>query len=525
MSRLATWPSSCAITPRSSRGDVSCSRPSVTATTARLGVLNSNPNINIGGNTLDGRYFNGLIDDVRFYSRVLTAGEIATLLPGTAPTVALATATNIVTNTFTVTASFSKVVSGFTLDDIVVANGYASALAGSGGVYDFTVTPVLPGPVTVRIPAARAVDSDGNGNIASTDLVLTAVDASIPNTGLIGYWSFNETNGATAFDSSGTGNNGALVNLSNVNRLPGVWGNGIFFNGTNGYVTVSNSLGGDFSLSLWIKSTQVFQLTDQTFNGTGIIWSDVGGTANDFVLGGTRDVAGKNRLSFFTGNPDNSINGTRDICNDKWTHLAVVRKKATGEQRLFVNGTLEASSIGGTNLLTANPVINFGGNTLNSRYFLGLMDEVRAYNRALSDSEVAALAAAGGYESWAATTMPATPAALVSPAADPDGDGQINLLEYAFDTDPLAPNASALTIVRAGDGSIWVSYPRRTGFSGLRYSVLKSDDLVSWSPVTDGYFDETTQPVPGKSLEIVSDRIVNVAGATFFRIVVDLLEP
>lgn len=492
---------------------------------AGLAVLNANPNIHIGGNTLDNRYFNGAIDDVRFYSRVLTQAEIATLLTTTPPTAALTTPSSTVSNSFVVTATFSEVVSGFAADDIVIANGYAGPISGSGGIYSFTVTPTLPGTVTVGIPAARVTDSDGNGNLAAANLVVTATDSAIPSIGLVGYWSFNETNGATAFDSSSAGNNGTLVNLNNANRVPGVWGNGIYCNGTNGYITISNNLGNDFSLSLWIKTTQVFQQTDQTFNGTGIIWSDVSGGANDFILGGTRNASGTNRLSFFTGNPDSWINGTRNLSDHKWTHIAVVRTKATGARRIFVNGVLEASGAAGTNTLTANPVITFGGNTLNSRYFLGVMDEVRAYNRALSDGEVAQLAQAGGYESWTLANMPNTSAALVAPTADPDGDGQNNLLEYAFNSNPLAANASPFTIVRAGDGSIWLSYPRRTGFSGLRYTVWKSDDLAAWAPVTDGYLNEVTQPVLGQPLEMVSGRIVNVTTGAFFRLEVNQVEP
>jgi len=493
--------------------------------TAGLATLNSNPNIHIGGNTLDNRYFNGAIDDVRFYSRVLTPAEIATLLTTTPPTVTLATASATVTNQFPVTVSFSEVVLGFTDADLVVVNGTAGPLMGGGGVYTFTVTPNFPGPVTVRVPAGVAVDADGNASLAATDLVVTAVDASIPTIGLVGHWSFNETNGTTAFDSSGTGNHGAMNNLNNANRVPGIWGNGLAFNGTNTYVAVSNALGADFSLSLWIKSTQVFQQTDQTFNGTGIIWSDVGGTANDFILGGAGNLDGTNRLSFFTGNPDSSLNGTRNITGGKWTHLAVVRKKATGERRIFVNGALEAVSNAGTNLLTANAAIHIGGNTLNSRYYAGQMDEVRAYNRALSDAEVDALANSGGYASWVTQTMPDTAAAQTLGSADPDGDGQLNLLEYALGTDPLAVSGSPFTIERAGDGSLWLMYPRRIGFSGLRYTILQSDDLVSWSAVESGFLDESTQPVPGESLEIVAGRIVDVTGRAFFRLEAEPIAP
>jgi hypothetical protein len=368
-------------------------------------------------------------------------------------------------------------------------------------------------------------DANGNGNPASADLVVSVVDGAIPVLGLAGYWLFDETNGVTAFDNSPAGNNGTLVQINNNDRVPGVWGNALSFNGTNGYVAISNNLGGDFTISLWIKSTQIFPQTDNTFAGTGLFWSDVGGTHNDFVLGGTRSATGINRLSFFTGNPDSSINGTKNIANGQWTHLAVVRHKATGERRLFVNGTVDADDSGSTNFLSGNPMVSIGGNTLDSRYFLGQMDEVRVYNRALSDAEIAALAAAGGYASWVAGTMPGVSAALTGAAADPDGDGQPNLIEYALDTNPLQTNASAFKIMSFGDGSLYLSYPRRTGFSGLVYTVWKSDDLLTWTPVTFGIADESTQSVAGKSVEVVTDRIGNLSERAFFRLEVKPVTP
>ncbi len=458
---------------------------------------------------------------MRFYSRVLSQAEIVTLLPTTAPAVALSTPLTTVTNAFTVTATFSEVVSGFSSTDVVVFNGYAGPISGSGGVYSFVVTPLTPGAVTVRIPAGVASDADGNGNLASSDLVVMASDSSVSSLGLAGYWPFDESGGSVALDLSGAGNNGTLFNLGNANRVGGVWAGALSFNGTNGYVGVSNNLGDDFTLSLWIKTTQVFPQTDNTFAGTGLIWSDVGGTHNDFVLGGTRSAGGINRLSFFTGNPDTSVNGTKTISNGRWTHLAVVRKRATGERRLFVNGVLDVVSFGSTNVLRDNLAMAIGGNTLDGRYFLGLIDEVRAYNRALSDTEVAALAAAAGYQSWAATL----PAASASPYADPDGDGQVNLLEFAFDTNPLVPNASPFAVNRASDGSLWLTYPRRTGLSGLQYTVLRSNDLFTWAAVAGGDLEETTQPIAGRPMETVTARIVNATDRAFFRLQVQSAQP
>ena len=70
-----------------------------------------------------------------------------------------------------------------------------------------------------------------------------------------------------------------------------------------------------------------------------------------------------------------------------------------------------------------------------------------------------------------------------------------------------------------------ISYPRRTGFSGLQYTVLKSADLFSWTPVPDGYLAETTQPVSGKPLEMVTARIVDASGGGFLRLQVTSIQP
>ena len=71
-----------------------------------------------------------------------------------------------------VTAAFSEPVSGFTLDDITVANGTASGLSGSDGVavYTFAVTPDALGEVTVDI--AAGVTKDGEGNTTARRLSL-----------------------------------------------------------------------------------------------------------------------------------------------------------------------------------------------------------------------------------------------------------------------------------------------------------------------------------------------------------------
>ena len=72
-------------------------------------------------------------------------------------------------STISLTATFSRPVSGFTVEDITVANGVAGDLVESGGgaIYTFQVTPDRIGEVAVAIAAGVAEDAAGNGNRAA----------------------------------------------------------------------------------------------------------------------------------------------------------------------------------------------------------------------------------------------------------------------------------------------------------------------------------------------------------------------
>ncbi|MGH9801746.1 MAG: Ig-like domain-containing protein, partial [Blastocatellia bacterium] len=98
-----------------------------------------------------------------------TADSISRTYDSVQPTLVLSTSAADPTNLspFTVTATFSKSVSGFALGDIIVTNGVASALSGGPSVYTFSVTPSSDGLVSIDVGADVATDSVGNGNTAA----------------------------------------------------------------------------------------------------------------------------------------------------------------------------------------------------------------------------------------------------------------------------------------------------------------------------------------------------------------------
>jgi hypothetical protein len=108
------------------------------------------------------------------------------------------------------------------------------------------------------------------------------------NSGLVGFWSFNQGNmaGTVAYDSSGNGNNGTLTN--GPTRTIGKIGQSLTFNGASDqYVNAGSASslddietqgGGGFTLSAWIYPRSNGQ------NNAGYIFDKGGGGTGDIYL-------------------------------------------------------------------------------------------------------------------------------------------------------------------------------------------------------------------------------------------------
>ncbi len=200
---------------------------------------------------------------------------------------------------------------------------------------------------------------------------------------LVAHLRFDEGSGSTAHDTSDNGNDGVLN--GDPRWVAGTVGGALEFDGDGDYVEMARVVQDDFTLLAWIKTdTPGLSLGGQGYQGSGLIWSDVAGVANDFILA----VLGT-KLSFFCGNPDLSANSDKDIVTGDWVHVAATRSAQQQEIGIYIDGQQEKTMAhGNSGPLNALDTMAIGGNVLDSRYYTGLVDDVQLYDNVLSQAEI-----------------------------------------------------------------------------------------------------------------------------------------
>lgn len=205
------------------------------------------------------------------------------------------------------------------------------------------------------------------------------------DTHLVGWWKLDETSGKTAADSSQRKRKGALkedLSFDN-NSADGKIGKALRFDGKDGYVEITKYKGivgtKPRTVTAWVRTT--------TSKGQVISWG-----ADDFGKMFT--------FCFIRGRLGIRPNGgyyymNQAIHDDQWHHVAAVIKDAElpnlhDDAVLYLDGVIaEIHDIG---LLDLWPIDT--GSDLDVTIgdgFKGLIDDVRIYDRVLSDEEVLAL--------------------------------------------------------------------------------------------------------------------------------------
>ncbi len=205
---------------------------------------------------------------------------------------------------------------------------------------------------------------------------------------LVGYWKMEEGGGTKARDLSGWGNDASLV--GSPTWTPGAKGLAINLNGSTSYGLVSDQANLDattgLTLSAWIKPGAQ--------GNQDIISRAILGSVDGYTLGLSPSSPGTVFMQLneaTTGNAYRLDSLTHYPFNgNTWMHVAATYDGTT--MRMYINGVEEQSNSGPSSIAANLLNLGIGAQSDGARRFRGHLDEVRIYRRALSASEIVALA-------------------------------------------------------------------------------------------------------------------------------------
>ena len=216
--------------------------------------------------------------------------------------------------------------------------------------------------------------------------------------GLVGHWTMSQDSikGSLLADKTPYENDGTIYGATFTTDRKGKANSAMSFDGVDDYIDIDfpNELIGfttqDFTISFWMNA--------KTFSGQStykriIDITETISPANNFQFSGT---SFNNQLQFY-GHKDGII--YRKAMNpettplNEWIYVVGLWKSNINDISLYVNTIEQTNSGYGTPTAVSSNVFNIGrrgdGNT--DTYFNGSIDDVRIYNRALSQEEITLL--------------------------------------------------------------------------------------------------------------------------------------
>jgi MSHA biogenesis protein MshQ len=213
---------------------------------------------------------------------------------------------------------------------------------------------------------------------------------------LVGYWAFNENQGAVARNSAISEYNGKI---NGAKWVPGKIGSALEFNGAGDFVEVKDTAENSpfaltsMSISAWIKPS-AYPSGDAPVWCAGIAGKGYNSESTygirlhcdgrlHFRAYGPFGESGKMASFDCRGEKD------KEVSLNEWHHVAVTYDNV--KVKLFLDGKLD-SAYKENRLPGINKQSIFIGFTspVSERYFKGIIDEVKIYKGALTDAEVEA---------------------------------------------------------------------------------------------------------------------------------------
>lgn len=292
--------------------------------------------------------------------------------------------------------------------------------------------------------------------------------------GMWAHWPMIETNEANPAVPDGIG--GFHGTRQGTLRIDGKHDHALFFDGTDDAVSIPalHLNANRVTISGWIRR-------DGPVNDIAGLWMTRAGASPGVGL----HIASDHTLRYhWADSPSGAAenwNSTLIVPQGRWVFvaLAIEPTQATLMMRDGDSLTWEvrdaihnAEEIDGTSYLGWDPASP-------TRRFHGAMDDWRIQKRALSPADFDLLFhdSLNAWELYALDD--GVPASDIGPAADPDGDGIPNLIEFALHASPKNTTPPPVAMTQVGDGSWRFHFP-----PSLEPSVILglewSQDLANW---------------------------------------------
>lgn len=334
-------------------------------------------------------YFNGSVDEVMAWNRVLSQAEIQNVMSNGIPEPILPTPPTTIAAPASRTNSQGDMafLSGIVFGDQPMSYQWLSNGIVMPGQTNSTLELYwLTSPGT-NYYSLSATNSAGS-NVTSSAAVVVLPDATPNiNSGMVSYWPMDTTSNSVSTPDLVSQNNFQLANMSSTNLIAGEFGNALAFDGATQYGleatgTPIYDVSTTYTVALWVKGSSG-HANEQTF-------------ANGHTNGNYFFIGPDNTGS--TGKVDVRINpgmgdtlSTATAFDNTWHHVVWVDQNGAG--LLYIDGNLDQTPYNyghgalGSVSLTNTTVGALAANTLRD-FYSGAVDDVGTWNRRLSYTEI-----------------------------------------------------------------------------------------------------------------------------------------
>ncbi len=380
------------------------------------------------------------------------------------------------------------------------------------GSWSYTWVPSTAGPAVVR---TRAVDDSLNLESPSAGISVSVRAGSTSTTGLVAAYSFDQGSGTALTDSAGQGHHGTIAGAS---WAAGHSGQALSFDGVDDWVTVSDSsaldLTNGMTVEAWVNPAAL------TNFASVVLKERPGGLSYALYAadGANSPPAGY----VFVPNQDRNALGLSELPLNTWSHLATTYDGST--LRLFVNGTEVGSRTVDAAIVTSNNPLRIGGNSVWGEFFNGRIDNVRVYNRALSEGEIRTNMSTpvGGTLETTPPTGSVTPppggtvSGVVNVAASASDNVAVAGVQFLLDGQPLGVEDVA--------GPYTIPWDTRTVSNGSHTLTARVRDMAGNFTTTSGVAvtvsnaADTTAPIvtvtqPASNLRVAGTTVISASAS------------